>query len=516
VRTRSLRPSQGRDARTIRFATTRAREPVWDPALASWCVWIQEATVLDLPGGKIHSAWATEDPDGPPDRTWIPTWWKQATAGRSTLLVMHEPERDLALLGEPPGWTRCEELREPFRMVYRRGQRRLEIIGWRNLYPGNPGEVSWMWAAEWVSRYVDWIRANDLGPKIEYTIARQSMLGLRRMLTPSNTLWWHQNPELHQFEFATARAQGITRITPGFDVFYPKLHVLDFTAFYVSIMANYPMPKECKGYVGKRHPLPPHKRAKAMWALLLDRGYLMLADVTVNGERRFLATPDLLELQAKDIEGVHRMAWYSETRVLQQWARKMWDLRQRAPKDLTASAKALGVTLWGHLCRQSYDFVPDTAVPWKSSEPDPDGTVWDHELQRMVRYDGSGNRLIQKPDTWKPKRFNAIGAHVLCHARRLMAERMKDVEVVYAHTDSIWSLQPVKGTLSLPYGLGGVDQGTKRNVEFRDGMRIVQGKVDAQPGRALHPDRPTWAPFDHPAVPEGAALFQVGGIWRAP
>ena len=69
-------------------------------------------------------------------------FWPYAIRSGSTLLVLGSADRDMSLLGEPPGWERRWRVRLPktgapslYRSIYRHGKRRLEVVQVGNWHP---------------------------------------------------------------------------------------------------------------------------------------------------------------------------------------------------------------------------------------------------------------------------------------------------------------------------------------------------------------------------------------------
>ena len=325
---------------------------------------------------------------------------------------------------------------------------------------------------EWLSAWVDTIHTNGLGPKIEWTIARQALLSLKRYAHTYDDggLWWHDNHQLHRFEYATRREQSPIRIGAN-DAHYDRLYKLDFTAHYLSVLASCPMPGELVAY-------EPNGCTVADMQWILRHGLLVVADVRTSHGWRKMTTP---EVANSDYDAVREMAAYRPTRLLAGWAANMYRIREECDPIIRQSIKALGVSLWGRLTARNYTFVPKSHI----YEPGEEtlyglGPVTDGDMS--YRFTDNGRYFECDPGAWHRERFHALGAHVMAYGRQRVERLMGLVEPVYCHTDSIWSLTPVTGTAAMPRGLGGVTQEIVHDVTFSAGVRYVGGVVDAAPG----------------------------------
>ena len=110
--------------------------------------------------------------------------------------------------------------------------------------------------------------------------------------------------------------------------------------------------------------------------------------------------------------------------------------------------------------------------------------------------------------------FYALGAHMLAYGRMLTEALMTGLDVVHAHTDSVWSTTPVIGTNSYPgeHYLGGLKQAIVKDVILEaDGLRTVGGRIDAHGGGKPHKQGRFYTDFDDAEVTTGqphAAAFQ--------
>ena len=440
--------------------------------------------------------------------------WLQSR-GRSILLVVAHADRDLATLGDRPAGDGWKLKHEPIHADQNRPKlywaawrreagacRHVDIMQMGNLHPEGVycDELSLKEAVDWLTDWCGMIREHDLGPKIEWTLARQSLLSYRREADQHDRrLRWHDNEELHRFEREVLSTCGPVRLNPE-DAFYPKLHVLDFTAFYVWILATRLMPQEPLVWLPEG--CDPEE---------LRRPYrLVLADITdTSGVRRLVTTP---QLGGVEVAEVHRLARYRPGRMMQPWAEKMYRLRESVPPEIRPAVKGLAVSLWGRLSQRNHGFRHDPDHEYVPGEEAwyGAGNVVDHATGGMERFTEDGERWASDPDAWRRERFPALGAHVLAHGRAEMERWMRLVHPVYCHTDSIWSIDPVPETNALPRGLGGVTQKIRRNVEFRNGVRYVDGEIDAAPGVQRAGLR-RWQPYDDPelAAMPGVAAWET-------
>ena len=104
------------------------------------------------------------------------------------------------------------------------------------------------------------------------------------------------------------------------------------------------------------------------------------------------------------------------------------------------------------------------------------------------RFSADGIYEYTDPAEMARERFSALGAHVIAYGRMRMARLMEpfeDHEIVYAHTDSLWTTRPHPDLDKLDTSdrLGALDSDIKTNVTFVHGRRLVEGSVDSAPGR---------------------------------
>ena len=437
--------------------------------------------------------------------------WVQGR-GRSVLVVLGHADRDFAMIGPPPHHDLIRPMLahqsnapKLFFAQYGRMPRpdgkgyghRMDVMQIGNLH--HEGiychELSFHDMYEWMTAWLKMLDDADV-PRMEWTIARQSLRSLRRHSHEepvTRRLWWHDYRELHQFECAAKAAQSPVRLCEN--GVYSKLYQLDFVAHYLSVLAAHPMPCEYRGCASNAR----------KWRVreFLDGGGAILAEVDLrDGSRSILTTPDFLA-RYDEIASVQRVIFYRTTTMLQGWAHKAFSLRQSAPDVIRPSVKALGVSLWGRLGQQNWDWQVDDDHEYQPGEEIlyGAGDIVDRATGVRERYDAEGNKEVSDPAAWRPERFPALSAHVLAYGRLALEELMATVEPIYCHTDSVWSLVPVPDTYRFPKGeqLGGVKQTIHRDVEFRDGVRIISGITDAAPGQG-RPGTRTYFPFDTPAV----------------
>lgn len=461
-------------------------------------------------------------------------------AGRSALLICGHADRDMAFVGPPPGhhlarppieinspWIRLQEWRTA-------GSKScIDVIDTGNWHhDGRYCELMGMdLLAEWARTWISFMADNDLG-RLDYTRARQAVRSLRHHVAgcvgavrggdcpvcgrPDGRAhrrpWWHADNDLYRFERGVAGSYSPTRISAA-NGHHPVLYEHDFTAFYLSILAQERMPGEAKRSLPNGCPAPALER----W---VRDGGLALADITTTaGERRLAATPDLI---GADLAEVHSAALYSPCGTWGTWAEKMMALRAKAPDLIATSVKALGVSLWGRLYRRNRTFEnagtdwPRELDPWADMLAQRELTVDARGATWRFRYDDDWNILAEKCDPDAPVRecWPVLAAHVLAHGSARMAGLMEqcDSEVVYAHTDSLWTTRGIPGTNVLSRyprsdQLGGIKIKRRRDVEWVDGMRIIEGRVDAAPGVQISSYR-EWA-SGFPYHPNGGVASRV-------
>lgn len=419
-------------------------------------------------------------------------FWSSLSRYRSVLLIPISADRELAMLGHEPSGEGWKLLYDPIHndpnrprfywAEWRRKQgvcRHIDIMQLANLHPEGvyASEVSLPDAVKWVNDWVTLLRNHDLGPKVEWTLARQALLSYRREADQhSRRLRWHTDTKLHRFEREVYNVQSPVRIAAE-DGHFEKVYHLDFVAHYVSILATNPMPQECLSWLPEG--CEPYVLEDA-----LHRGIMALADITdAEGERHLLTTSGLLRTPASV---VHRAAFYRPGLMLQAWAEKMYQLRSEAPAHIRPAVKGMAVSLWGRLAQRNHGFALDPDWEYQPGEEAlyGQGNVLNHDTGALERFTHDGQRYVADPDAWRRERFPALGAHVLALGREALERLLAEVEPLYCHTDSIWSLRGVPATLGLGSGLGGIKIEIVRDVEWRDGVRYVNGKVDAQPGVA--------------------------------
>jgi len=455
---------------------------------------IRGGSVTD-PGDEI----ATRDPA---------EFWAWAWRSQATLLLCVQPRRDLAIAGTPLGGTVCHRSGtvvddgRRFMGHYAHKdnkRRRMDVYGIANLHPEgrSAAAMSFDEARRWAGVYVGFVRESGLGPRIYPTPASQSLYGFRLHVGDGDRPCWHEIEDLFEFEIDAKASFPPVRIEPA-DGFHERLYSVDFTAFYLSILASEPMP---------RHPCCYLDVSAETVARRMERGELAIVE-TADGE--FLATPQLRRLDVRSLD-VRRACLYMPTDSLRSWALRMYDLRLNASTpERAAIAKMLGVVLWGRLSARNFR--------WEQAEYDPDewdGSLWgvgpitelDGSQTSYTLEDGRVVKWHQDHRKWLPDRYHAIGVHVLAHARQRMEDLMEGRDVVYAHTDSIWC----RGVISEPLqgGLGGFTHKLHRNVEFRRGMRIVDGEVDAASGYAREGVL-SYLPLGHDFLGEGEAAYEIG------
>ena len=436
-------------------------------------------------------------------------FWRWAIRGGSTLLVLGCADRDMALLGEPPGWELQWRIHCPssapslYRSTYRRKGRRLEVIHVGNWHPEGRwcGDLSFAQVVDFTRAYVNMVRSEDLG-KLEWTLARQARNSLQRYLNRTHErLFYHNDPVLHRYEWEHKKAQSPVRINAK-EGRYDRLYETDFTAFYLHVMASKPMPKEIVGWW-------PEGTTVERLRHIMER-FLVLADVTTtSGQRCLWATP---QVRLQDVAKLHRLAVYRPTFLLSGWAMKMFDLRERQDDPAVRIAvKGLGVRLWGWLSRDNRSAVLDETYRPGDETAEP-GDSWEEPEGHITRIDWRGNKMRSEPWALQQRNFQALGAHVLAYGRQRMEDLIHSAgeeNVVYAHTDSVWTTTGVPSTGSFGDAiLGQTTVTAHRKVEFKDGMRIIAGDVAAHPGMA-RPGRRRYFPFDGGSRPEGTAQYTI-------
>ena len=129
------------------------------------------------------------------------------------------------------------------------------------------------------------------------------------------------------------------------------------------------------------------------------------------------------------------------------------------------------------------------------------------EFLHWYMVDDEGQYWSNDRHRFKRGRYHALGAHVLAHGRR-EADRLlematdQDVGLIYAHTDSVWTVEPLRGTTGFPRAdrPGGITQERHRDVVFWQGARWVGDRLDAMtPGQPI-PGTRLYRAFDAPEV----------------
>ena len=496
VTTYPMKARKGRtDGRAVLVAQCHAKPADFKAEALDY---IEAANIAD---GEVHRF------DDPAE------FWRWVWRHRSILLVLGDADRDMALAGGPGH----EPKRRPFRpqprlyMADYRGSSKnygLTVVAASNWHPEGiyATEKHFGDLVTFVRDYVDLVRNNDLGPRLYPTLGGQALHSYRRQIgnEGGGRLRHHGYKALHRFEYRVKSSIAPIRISPeGEYRRYKTLFYADFRAFYLTILAQEPMPAYPYAYWPEGMSLNEYHWHR-------DCGSLFLAHATIDGQPMYVATP---QLDAADsIEAIHEAAAYRVDTSLSRWAERMFNLRESTTGDMRRVAKALGVALWGRLCQQSFT--------WREPEQQPDyqpgderlygaGEIYNGEI--MERFTAGGRYEYCDPAALERERFHAVGAHVLACGRMKMAELMKGFDpsqIVYAHTDSLWTTVPHKRGHTVSNRLGSMDLAVKHDIEFIGGLRLVDGVLEAAPGvgrvgtRRYHP---------HESTPEGVATYEVRG-----
>ena len=150
-------------------------------------------------------------------------FWQWVWRHRSTLLILADPNRDMALAGSPGYHVTGRPFRPQPRLYmadYRGSSKNyiLNVIGASNWHPEAiyANEVEFGDLVTFARDYVDLVRSNDLGPRLYSTIGAQALQSYRRQvgIEGGNRLRWHRNDELHRFEHEVKSATAPVRIRP--------------------------------------------------------------------------------------------------------------------------------------------------------------------------------------------------------------------------------------------------------------------------------------------------------------
>lgn len=438
---------------------------------------------------------------------------------------------------------------------------RVDVIGIGNLHPAGryAYELTTSQMCEWADGWLRVIAENGLGPRVCHTHGQQAMRSLLAHLARTGEAppRHHAYEPLYRFEYEAKASCAPFRLCRNGH--WDRLYHTDFTAFYLHVMATRPMPAYPTGYWAEAD--GPTLRTLASY---LDGGALAIARVLLgDGSETLLATPQLRSRWG-EIDDVIEMATYAPTEALADWARHLYEVREAAPEGpVRQTVKAVGVALWGKLGQRNYALTVldgDLPAEWsprqRQMEADALAYVqpgdW-HELAagritRMIRREmpiptdevqvtelGADGRKL-RPDhvafhagevlgsdsrtvyLWQdfarplPKRSHAIAAHVLAWGRAEMDRFIADLpggtdDIVYAHTDSLWTTSPPANTARTGLALGALRTVIERDVRFADQTRWIGGRLDAAPGVAKIGGR-HYRPWDGPeATTTGKAVF---------
>ena len=522
-----------RDTRYLLFVRTVPDIQDPDSGIAKYagCYIYPIGTRDDLPRKHLESAFM------PPN---VDAWQQICSYGDRLLIVFSDAARDLALLGEPPGFTRTvaqqgEIAPHVVRIEYRANDvvrfirddlgnvvdtvkmdafgsgwhRAIDVMQLGNIHPAGTLAHMETRPARWVERWATFLKTYALG-RMDHTIARQALRSLRHRVTPQTTLWQHTDHELHSFEYQVRREQRPIRVSPRSGK-YEHLFHLDFNAFYPRIMADNPMPGECIAFFDAGVDVQIVEEMIANDRLVLARVLFK------NHQRRRVATAGMEEILAtfhRDDITIVQCAVYKRNRAVSDWAKEMLTLRGLAPIEIRPAVKALSVALWGKLTQRNYQYVDITD---EVSSEDVEELVQAREVGaeavdfgdaiRKLSFDG--RVLENRPDAWAHDRWHAIGAHVLEHGRMIMQEFMEGCDVVYAHTDSIYSAISIPTANEMPEQNGDLfDYHTLHNVELDGGDRLVDGNYEAQHGTTRNGQYWVW-PHDVQGAEPNTAYYRV-------
>jgi len=449
------------------------------------------------------------------------------------LLVLSDPNRDLALMGLPEGFEwRLSGRSEPlpcdcaggpqavfnrpgdagnhlFMGTLARGHRAWQVIGLSNWHPDGMfcNGLSFKEGLAEVRAHVRAIETHALGPEVMNTIPQQAMRSFRRHTAthsrgnPDWRLCSHENEELAEFEYRALRSQSPFRKEPYDSHIYDTLYKVDFTAHYLSIMAHELLP------VRPRHWIPEGMDAAELDAWADDPTGAFIANVvTVNGESGFVLSPHWAAARPQ-IAAVRQAALYGAGDVFQSWAQAMFEAREADPANAVL-IKRIGVSLWGYLSRRNrsarfYDDDGGTDIWGEHLEGR--GRVWDQGIG--LEWDSAGRHCRTEPHRVGRGRHFALGAFMIGLGERKLAELMELVpphSVVAGHTDSLFTTEPIPGIPLRSKGhakaLGTLVYERLRYVQWRNGVRYVGGDVDAAPG-VKRLGTVTYAKFDESDSP---------------
>ncbi len=451
---------------------------------------------------------------------------KGRRGSRQLVVVLADARRVLSLAGLPEGWAWQRQPLDNGRLFVGTAIRpdskgakapwhgTVHLWGARNWHPARHYDADL--SADDLGAFVaDLLRAYasaTVGTGLDYTPARTSVREMKAWLggDPERSRTgprYHMHPTVARFEFEVQQAQEVVR-TPIPDGRFERVHYIDLAAAYVSAIAQNALPMKLTEYC--MGPADGEIDPERVWRLLDKRDrasgrtiYLALAEVvTADGEVHLWATPHL-KVNRAEIVSWRRVALYKATDALMGWGDHLWAIREAAPtgSDAQAALKALGVSWWGRMGRRVGAWA--TAAPplgrakhldetWH--ELPPEAGEWVGPLLGLssdaIRY-GTAERVVdgeyQLRDPGYParERYHALAAHVLSWVRVRMDAWRADIErrggeVLFSHTDSIWSTLPVGDTTRLGRGMGGVDQRILSTVEWHLGHRYVNGRLDAQ------------------------------------
>ncbi|WP_420431266.1 hypothetical protein [Candidatus Poriferisocius sp.] len=470
----------------------------------------------------------------------VEVWPRIREYGDRLLVVFGDAARDLSILGEPPGFQRVRhELGEVtphvVRIEYRSKDkvrhirdaqgvivdtvhevgkrsgwnRAIDVMQLGNIHPKGILAHEEKEPVDWLREWSQFLMQHKLG-RMDWTIARQALRSLRHEVTPDTTLWQHTNPHLHAYEYQVRKAQKPVRVSPV-PGHYDKLYYMDFNAFYPRIMATNAMPGQLIGWWDRGISI------EHLSEIMMNTGYLVLVEYMHKRARYKVATAGMMEALAtcepEDLT-VLSCAAYEKSEVLSQWARRMLHLRSIAPARIRPSAKALSVALWGKLSQRNYRYV-DVTDDMTSEDVEELELARDYgaehidfgDVTRKLTHDG--RVLENRPDAWAHDRWHAIGAHVLEKGRMMMQQAMDGCNVVYAHTDSIYSTNRIPYVEAHPHAQGDLfDVQVLRDVELDGGDRIIEGEYDARHGTTRPGIRWIW-PTSPDAKPHTAYYQEV-------
>lgn len=443
--------------------------------------------------------WWTHEPE-PRHHLTAAEFWASLRTKHSYTIILADPIRELALLGDiPADWTHHRpplHHRNFYLQHLKRGRYSLDLYGLGNLHPcGIYGatidiEDAAAWLTAWITicqQELGWVQASP---------GAQGVWAYRRTLHTDpdpDPLRYHNNHDLHRFEYQTKCSQAPVRITAP-DGIYHDVWALDYTAHYLHVLATDPLPVQPIGWN------PTGCTPQALkWGIA--KGLGAIAHVTTPTGQQWLTTPDVA---TTEIAEVHQAAWYRLGHPLAHFAHRMFELRETCPAIIKPTMKATCVATWGKLAQRSHRTTPATADYEPGQEYLWGTTVMPHRdpLGLIEHWTDEGQLSICDPAAYVPGRFHALGAHILAHGRRRLMDLINTCgSVLASHTDSLWTQQPPPGHIvhgrksgKVLGQLVGIKYGT---VEWADGVRYVNGEVDAAPGVARQGTRrylESWRP----------------------